>query len=404
MTIQNSIIHPYIMIPVLFEQSTWGGTYIASYKGIQSKYPQLQKIRIGQSYELYEGSTVLTDVFDSDSGTIDFGNHSDPTKSIPIDSTISRITLQQLISKNPEQILGTYAIHKHGNKIGILNKFTQAKCNSYQLHVSEDTGKWKSKPESWYYFEPGVITLGMKKDTNIELYKSRCKEIESYGITVTKEIKNNTITREQGEQKFHAFIQSNHPRNYVNVIHVKEGSLFDLSIGKIHHSWEEDDALYPHGNIVYEIQKNVFDEVSTLRSFDQGKIKSDGSVRPLTIDEYFTYINRDAHANDPSLYKKDPILVSQTDTITIQQIFHTHDYSLFQISLHGVIQSSAIPTEHTYCHVFVKSGTISIKYQGTSWIIRKGHCVFLPAALKDYTIHSENQKEEAILLVTSVPK
>jgi mannose-6-phosphate isomerase class I len=75
-----------------------------------------------------------------------------------------------------------------------------------------------------------------------------------------------------------------------------------MSRGGMHHSWQD------AGNILYEIQQDRMDPVSTLRCFDQGKIKDDGTIREINIDDYFKYLDTSAETNDVSKIKKDKLI------------------------------------------------------------------------------------------------
>jgi mannose-6-phosphate isomerase class I len=55
---------------------------------------------------------------------------------------------------------------------------------------------------------------------------------------------------------------------------------------------------FSHGVINYEIQQNVMDPASTIRSFDKGKIKDDGSIRKIHIEDYFKYLDTDPIHNN----------------------------------------------------------------------------------------------------------
>ena len=48
---------PYLVIPKLVEQPTWGGQYIADVKG-WLRLQGLDQLKIGQSYELFSGSNL----------------------------------------------------------------------------------------------------------------------------------------------------------------------------------------------------------------------------------------------------------------------------------------------------------------------------------------------------------
>ena len=49
-------IQPYIVVPTLIEQPTWGGEYIGNLKGLAQE--NLGGKKIGQSYELFRDSNL----------------------------------------------------------------------------------------------------------------------------------------------------------------------------------------------------------------------------------------------------------------------------------------------------------------------------------------------------------
>ena len=134
---------PYLIIPHLIEQPTWGGEYICSMKGWLQKKDFKGK-KIGQSYELYDKSLLSTSITSTDDPL--FGAEGEAT-----------IPVSQFAEKRPFPLI----------------KFTQAKGNSFQLHIKPDANdsKWKQKAESWYYLEDGKATFGIKKGADIEKYK-----------------------------------------------------------------------------------------------------------------------------------------------------------------------------------------------------------------------------------------
>src|SRR6185437_8295859 len=72
--------------------------------------------------------------------------------------------LADLVAENPEAVLGAAVVSERGPQLALLIKYTQALGNSFQVHIKDGVThpQWKPKPESWYYFEPGLITLGVK--------------------------------------------------------------------------------------------------------------------------------------------------------------------------------------------------------------------------------------------------
>ena len=138
---------PYLIIPKLIPQPTWGGNYIANLKG-WSKYADLETKKIGQSYELSSASLLSVDVLDSsDPNFFNIVNDGWAKRTLPV---------RQLVPN-----------------INLLIKINQALGNSFQLHIKPGVSDlfWKAKPESWYFLEPGYISLGVKNEVNIGDYK-----------------------------------------------------------------------------------------------------------------------------------------------------------------------------------------------------------------------------------------
>jgi hypothetical protein len=192
---------PCAIVPLLVEQPTWGGTYIAHSKAISDQ--QVASTKYGQSYEL-AGETVLTDSFSvppmysttsPDLRSQTYHHASDTTT-----------TLQELIATDPHGILGKRVVERHGQKMPLLIKFTQAQENSYQVHVTQDNaGVWQPKPESWYFFEDGKATLGLQ-DSDTHAYKARCVAIEAEALRLSQLVKNGQQTVESARQRSCIFI------------------------------------------------------------------------------------------------------------------------------------------------------------------------------------------------------
>lgn len=361
---------PLYIVPECIEQATWGGTYICNFKNITGSL--ITNLAIGQSYELSKTSLAYTGTFHTNYVlTTQNGSslHGEETNKKHIQSLESFL-------KKPE-----YAQFKTPN--WALIKFTQAQENSYQAHIDSSLNqstnstkktKYFAKPESWYFFEEGKATIGLSTDTckDPSKYKKRCAEIDDFAKKLSKKCMAGEISVASAREQLESFINIDHPRNYVQTASIPQNSIIDLSTGGIHHSWEKTD--YPNliGNIVYEVQVDVRDDVSTLRSFDQGKIKDDGSIRALTIDDYFAFLDTDVKHNEISqrIQHADPKQESQT-------LFNTPYYSLIQYS---VLDTLHLDTTQ-YHHIFVKQGACEITIPAVSnqkWQLPKGWSILLP--------------------------
>lgn len=351
MTIQKK---PYLIIPYLIEQPTWGGQYICEKKGWLNKKEFAGK-KIGQSYELYDRSTLSTSITSSHDPL--FGPEEKNT--IPIS-------------------------HFAEKRAFPLIKFTQAKGNSFQLHIKPTTvdARWKQKSESWYYFEDGKITFGLKKGADIHKYKDTCIAINNHMKSLSEQLVKKEMSKEEAQKRANEFIVEKNPWQFVNVCGVKKGDIVDLSGGGLHHSWEEDSVHYPLGNVLYEVQQDVMDPVCTIRSFDQGKFKEDGTIREIHIDDYFKYIDTDEIRNTLIIEKnKDGVL------------FDTNYYSLTLLSLS---QNTMMQSVTSFHHLFVKEGEIEVEDTLRNRVtVGQGHSCFIP---KDVSYEIRPKTTSEVLL------
>lgn len=374
---------PYLVIPKLIEQPTWGGTYIAETKGWQSR-EDLSGKKIGQSYELYDKSnlSLLTDSAD----TKFCGELTDNKRVKEQSEAPDSVALRDLIADDAAGALGAANAKKYGNEMHLLLKFTQALGNSFQLHVKDGAtlDSWKPKPESWYYFEPGLITCGVKKDTDWDAYKTGMITLDRDIRAVSADVKTGALAYEKAKDRIADLIRIYDPWQYVNTVRVEKGTLLDLSPCGIHHSWEEDLKTIPLGNVLYEIQLNVMDDVATLRSFDKGKMGKDGTLRDLQIEEYFLAADRSPQANDPDTHMRKADSIAQTDSFLHERLLTSMYYSMDRLTLYGTGEFSA--SIDSFRHLFVRDGSASVKAGEAAIEVTAGHSVFIPAACGSYTV------------------
>jgi mannose-6-phosphate isomerase class I len=368
---------PYLISPTLIPQPTWGGTYIVEEKGWDTR-SELKDVKIGQSYELYGKSWLDTEETDSRNDT--FG----PEIGSNIKQDKKHVNIETCIKDNAVAILGEDIAQKFA-KIPILIKFTQALGNSFQLHVrNKDTSqRWKPKPESWYFFQEGYITLGLNTKTSVFEYKNVCLAIDKKMRELSAGVRADLLPIEDARHEAIEYIKTKNPWKYINRIHTQKNACIDLSAGGIHHSWEED-PNNSKGNILYEVQADVSDDESTLRSFDQGKIKDDGSIRQLTIDEYFTYIDTDKEKNDVQTLLKQP-----TGTHIFKTDYYTMD--LLHVSKKEIHQTSG-----SFCHLFAREGDFTVSTDAGSIYVSQGHSCFVPHACQEFEIASESGMSQVL--------
>lgn len=368
---------PYLVIPKLIEQPTWGGDYILQMKK-WTDIPALQGKKIGQSYELFGRSKLLLDITDTDFNRFlpEFGmTDGNSTGEFHLIEGKDYITLRHLVHDMP-----------------LLVKLNQASGNSFQLHIKPGAqhSRWKPKPESWYYLEDGFLSFGIKKGINIDEYKKTCHAINDKMKELSLKIIAGEMGIEEAKKISTAYIKELNPWQYVNRYDAKKYSLVDLSMGGLHHSWEEDKERFPRGNVVYEVQQDVMDPVCTIRSFDQGKFKSDGAIREIHIDDYFAALDTDESHND---------FANATKTRVGNRLLTTPYYCMDIIEVDG---ETSATTGKSFVHLFVRDGAVEVTCDGGSVRVGTGHSCFLPQEAGFFKIKSMGK--QAVVLKTYIEK
>lgn len=355
---------PYLIIPDLIEQPTWGGHYILELKDWQDR-PEFKNIKIGQSHELWGKSQLAVDIMDS----------SDPNFG-PETATLNHISIQSIL--------------REGETMPLLIKMNQALGNSFQLHIRPDdySDKWLPKPESWYFLENGFISLGIKAGTSVEEYKKVCLDIYNYMQDLSSRILNGTLSLEEARQQAQTYIKEKNPWQFVNLYPTQKNDLIDLSMGAIHHSWEENQETAPLGNIVYEVQLDASDDAATIRSFDQGKIKDDGSIRKLDIEDYFEHLDTDPEHNKIEYMRR---------TKEGEKLLSTRFYSVYLLE---ITEKKQLLTDGKFHHLYVRDGNITVSAGGTTVRVTRGHSCFIPSSCEEYVI--ETSIDKSVVLQTFV--
>jgi len=389
----------FLIVPKIIEQPTWGDRYILQTKSWTDK-KLFKNLKIGQSYELFSGIKLRSDINSSLDPTFtgELGYGMEPDKVFYQEDKSKLIPIAKLIKQDPKWFLGKVTLKKHGPQIKILIKFTQAKGNSFQIHVKEkDSGqKWQFKAESWYCFEQGLLTLGVKKETNWDEYKNCCLKINEEMNELSKLILKNQIDLHTARTKAKIIIKKYNPWQYINLVKVKKNDLIDLSEAGLHHSWEEDKSNL-FGNVVYELCLDVMDPVSTLRCFDNAKIQNDGSIRALQIQDYFKYIDRSWLTNNPNNHLLKPKIILNTGGVKISNLLKSKYYCLDKLELTHDYQEKMSGSFH---HLFVKEGKVVILYDKDNKAklkLTKGHSCFIPAGIKQYLIRPIEKNKSEIL-------
>lgn len=384
---------PYLVIPKLIPQPTWGGDYIPALKNWES-LAALKDLKIGQSYELFGDSKLLLTITDSrNEGFVPELGSADSTDTLdenfPYEAGKDFVVLSQVCTEDPDGILGA-SIFKRFGTMPLLNKLTQSLGNSFQLHIKPHVfhSRWQPKAESWYYLEQGLLTCGIQEGISVDEYKDTCKDIEQKMKGLSRAVLEKKLSLEEAKDQAKKYIQDNDPHRFVNIHEVEKYALIDLSKGGLHHSWEENKEKFPLGNVLYEVQQDVMDPVCTVRSFDQGKFKDDGSIREIHIDDYFNLLDTDPESNKIETLTQHP---------QGERLLTTEFYCLDIVE---VTTSSKIQKiQNSFEHLYVRVGVVEVKAADGVVTLSAGHSCFIPFNVQEYGLTSSNH---AVVLKTFI--
>ena len=364
---------PWRVQDELIEQPSWGGRYIIDLKGL-SDDAQWQGKKVGQSYEMSKAARLIDPA--------DGGVHA----------------LADLIAQNAESLLGQPVLDAFGPDLSLLIKLTQAKGNSFQVHLPEGKtlGHWQPKPEAWFYLAPGLYTFGLKAGTDAAAYSRVLHSIDEEMHRLSEEIKNGRRTVDDARAQAHQRIQTLDPYAYVNLVEAETDDVIDLTAGGIHHSWEQDDARFPDGNLVYEVQLDVPDELCSMRGFDKGKFLDDGGTRPTHVADYLATIEPDPLHNELHRHIRKPQVMEDLGDAKTEMLFHTPYFNLDRLTVapgYGLGQSLAGGFHHLFMHQGAARVGDATLAQGRSYVI--------PAVMGEYTLVAA--AAQTVILKTYLP-
>ncbi len=369
----NITLAPWQVQDELIEQPSWGGRYIIDLKGLGDD-PQWRDKKVGQSYELAKASKLI----DPKTGTAH--------------------ALGDLIAQDKVSLLGQPVVDKYGADVSLLIKLTQAKGNSFQVHLpeGEHLGHWVPKPEAWFYLAPGLFTFGLKLGTSFEAYSRILHTLDDDMQRLSAEVKAGRRTVDDARKQAQQRIQTLDPFAYVNLVEAQTDDLIDLTPGSIHHSWEQDDARFPDGNLVYEVQIDVSDDKCSMRGFDKGKFLDDGGVRATHVADYLATVGQDAEHNDLSRHIRKPQVLEDTHDSKTESLFRTPYFNLYRLTINpgGSLKQSLADGFH---HLFVHQGVAKIGGK----TLEQGRSYVLPAALGEYALEATGTP--VVVLKTFLP-
>ena len=309
-------VYPLLFEPNLHEV-VWGGQKLTEWKGLPVKD------HIGESWEV---SCV------------------ERSPSVVANGAWAGETLNEVIKRCPEEILGGEVSRRYGGELPLLVKFIDAQKDlSIQVHPDDEMAKRlhdkNGKSEMWYVLdaEPGAyLYSGFKEELSPEAYK--------------RKVADGTIVESLAKHE------------------VKAGDVFYLPAGRVH--------AICSGILLAEVQQS---SDVTYRIFDYNRPGLDGKPRELHTElaaealnyqveeEYRTeYSNEDNRAN--SVINSPYFSVRVTE---LSKAFHRnlvkYDSFIISMCLKGDCQ-------------------IKVRSTGDEIMLREGYSCLIPAAIADYDI------------------
>ncbi|MDO6820573.1 type I phosphomannose isomerase catalytic subunit [Zobellia sp. 1_MG-2023] len=314
-------MHPLKFNPILKER-LWGGTKLKDVLG-----KPIENDITGESWEL---STVPGDI------------------SVVSNGDLAGASLQDLIEKDPESVLGKSVYERFGTDFPILIKFIDAKQDlSIQLHPNDELAKKRhnsfGKTEMWYVMDAdddASLIVGFNKDVSKEEY--------------AESMKNDTLL------------------DLLNYEKVKEGDTFFINTGKIH--------AIGAGVLLAEIQQT---SDVTYRVFDFNRRDKNGNLRELHTEQALDAIDYN---------KKDDFKVKYDNTKDkVNQMVDCPYFKTDFLDLNaGMTQD--VTNRDSFTIFMCVGGAATIANENGSVQIQKGETTLLPASSNTIKITTEGTK------------
>lgn len=314
-------MHPLKFNPILKER-LWGGTKLKDVLG-----KPIENDITGESWEL---STVPGDI------------------SVVSNGDLAGASLQDLIEKDPEGVLGKSVYKRFGTDFPILIKFIDAKQDlSIQLHPNDELAKKRhnsfGKTEMWYVMDAdddASLIVGFNKDVSKEEY--------------AKSIENDTLL------------------DLLNYEKVKEGDTFFINTGKIH--------AIGAGVLLAEIQQT---SDVTYRVFDFNRKDKNGNLRELHTEQALDAIDYN---------KKDDFKVEyKNDKNTVNDMVDCPYFKTDFLDLNSDLTQD-VTDRDSFTIFMCVGGSATIANENGSVEIKKGETTLLPAASNTIKITTQGAK------------
>ena len=252
-------------------------------------------------------------------------------------------TLQAVLEKYKEQLVGKHVYEKYGNEFPLLVKFIDANDDlSIQVHPNDELARQRhasnGKTEMWYIMQadPGSkLNAGFNREVTREEY--------------VKAVADNTIT------------------DILNIEEARPGDVFFLPAGRVHYIGK--------GLLLAEIQQT---SDITYRIYDFDRKDAEGHTRELHTEQAVDAIDYHYYDNYKTQYNR---------TLNKSVNAVTSDYFVTDV-LHF---DQEVMHDYTHLDSFVilvcVEGALTVNTTGGySFTMKMGECALIPASMPSVTL------------------
>ena len=314
-------LYPLKFKPILKER-IWGGNKLLK---------ELEKPDMGPNIgESWEVSAVPGDV------------------SIVSNGIYAGDTLEELLNRFPEEILGAEVLYRFGKEFPILIKFIDAAEDlSIQVHPNDALAKRRhnsfGKTEMWYVMHADL-------DSRLLL----------------------DFKRPVSQEEYQQYLAEGRLLELMNHQKVAQGDTFFINAGKVH--------AIGAGIMLAEIQQT---SNLTYRLYDYDRRDAEGNARQLHTEQALEAIDYSA--------KEDYRVVYGQKENTMNLMVDSPYFKTNFLPLSGRLQHDLSERESfTIC--IVVDGTVRLEADGEAIHLSKGETCLIPAAVKSLLLESENAR------------
>ena len=313
---QRSKLYPLLFEPNL-HKVVWGGKKLTQWKGLA------EKDQIGESWEV---SCV------------------ESSPSVIANGTWTGYTLNEVIKKLPEAILGREVSRRYGGEMPLLVKFIDAQKDlSIQVHPDDEMARRlhnkNGKSEMWYVLdaEPGAyLYSGFKEELSPEVYK--------------KKVADGSIIESLAKHE------------------VKPGDVFYLPAGRVH--------AICSGILLAEVQQS---SDVTYRIYAYNRPGLDGKPRELHTELAAEALNYQVERE----YRTEYSFASNRTNSVVESPYFSVKVTEFDETFHrNLIKYDSF----VICMCLKGDCKIRIRSTGDEIKLREGYSCLIPAAIADYDI------------------